>query len=29
MIGHKRDLTELERSVEKKKVRGRKNRYFK
>ena len=29
LIGHQRDLTEVERSMEKKKVRGRKNRYFK
>lgn len=29
LVGHKRDLTEVEKSFEKKKVRGRKNRYFK
>ena len=29
LIGHQRDLTEIIRSVEKKRVRGRKNRYFK
>ena len=29
LIGHQRDLAEVRESVEKKKVRGRKNRYFK
>ena len=28
-MGHKRDLNEVTRSTERKKVRGRKNRYFK
>ena len=29
LVGHQTDLTEMTRSVDKKKVRGRKNRYFK
>ena len=29
LVGHKRDLTEVERSYQKTKQRGRKNRYFK
>jgi len=29
LIGHKRDMTEVTQSIDKKKQRGRKNRYFK
>ena len=29
LVGHQRELTEVERSLDRKKVRGRKNRYFK